>query len=139
MEKLTFSQNRVCQFCYTPIADQEHATRIFCVTTYDEYNKVSDCKTAYHRDLDEGDRERDRAIVNKHKGLEKSIANLIAIKGYIVQTKDLNEFGINLNSALSIDVGFDGNWTDGTLLARFNTFSVLANSITNTHKILING
>lgn len=134
MEKLTFSQNRVCQFCYTPIADQEHATRIFCVTTYDAYNKVSDCKTAYHRDLDEGDRERDRAIVNKHKGLEKSIANLIAIKGYIVQTKDLNEFGINLNSALSIDAGFDG-----TLLARYNTYSIQANAITNIHKILING
>ncbi len=134
MEELTFFQNRFCQFCFAPIADQEHASRIFCVTTYDEHNKVSDCKTSYHRDLDEGDRERDRAIVNKHKGLEKSIANLIAIKGYIVQTKDLNEFGINLNSALSIE-----NGDDGTLLARYNTYSIQANAITNIHKILING
>ncbi len=128
---LTFQLGRACKQCGEPIADQEHSTREFCDKYYDEYGKVYDCKTSYHRERDKPERDAQRDLINFHKEMAIRIHQLYTNRGDIVKTGDLDAFNILLTK--SIEFGISEN---GEMTSIFMGFKIITNPLTNNHKII---
>ena len=130
---LTYNQNRKCKWCFTPIADQEHLKREFCDKTYDENNKVKDCKTAYHRSKDQPIRELPSNIINNHKDYTIQFEQMIAKKGLEVYTQDIEAYDISLANSISFVLE-----RNGILISKFIHHTVVSNPNNHTHKITKN-
>ena len=128
---LTYYDERSCEFCFKPIADQEHATRRFCHKTYDYFGKVNDCKTAFHRLKDQPEREVQSSIINYHKSVAERINRMVETKGVLVSTEDLNAYEIQLCSPISYQLK-----SNGDLISDFLHHTIISNLKTFTHKII---
>lgn len=131
--KFAYALGRVCKKCGAPIPDSEHASREFCPVTYDENGKVRDCKTAYHRNNDKGDREIFAKIIANHKNVTTRIEFLMQKKGTLVSTKDLDTYEINLSDAISFSIS-----NNGIAVFTFLKHTITSNPFTEIHKISYN-
>ena len=130
-EAYTYYDERSCEFCNKPIPDQEHATRKFCPKSYDNFGKVKDCKTAFHRLKDQPEREVQSSIINYHKTVAERIDMMVKKKGSLVNTEDLNAYEIQLCSPISYQLK-----SNGEFISEFLQHTIISNLKTFTHKII---
>ncbi len=128
--QLTYNKKRECLQCGKPIADQKHATRIYCEKYYDQSGKVHDCKTDYNRALDEPERKIHSDLIRDQKFFAKQITAMIAKKGHEVTTDDLNAYDISLPESLKLEIK-----SNGIAISHFLQYTVTSYPTTNTHKI----
>ena len=128
----SYENGRRCLYCSKPIADQEHAARVFCEKYYDEMGKVHDCKTIYHRKHEKPDKLIQNSIGNSHRVISNKISSMICNRGLTVSTEDLNAYGIELTKAISFEI-----MSDGTLTTIFLGYRIVSNPKTNQHLISI--
>ena len=129
----TYYEGRACEHCLTPIPDQEHGTRRFCVKTKDAYGNVFDCKSDYHTEKDAPDKVVHVAPINKHKGIARRINDLLSKKSQIVTTQDLDAYDIDLQHSLEFILK-----SNGELISFFLEHKIITNPISKTHKIIPN-
>jgi len=128
----TFSyiQNRSCRYCKAPIPDNAHSSQEFCPKTYDENGKVRDCKTAYHRENDKPEREKQAEYNARNKALKSRIEFLIKKEGDQVTTELLDTYEIELNACLRYEIA-----PSGILTTYFLDYQIVSNPFNNIHKI----
>lgn len=129
--KPTFVLGRKCWNCGKPIADNEHAARVFCENSRDSTGKVQDCKTQYHRMMDFEEREKLREFKSTQRFIADQLSTLILKKGNIVSTTDLDAYDISLTNSMNYEIA-----DDGTLTSFFLKHTIISNK--NNHKILSN-
>jgi len=128
--ELNYLLNRECLWCKTRIADQEHLSLKFCPKSYDENGKVKDCKTCYHRSKDQPIREIHSGIINNHKDFTAQFEQMIAKKGFVVDTQDLDAYDILLKECISYEIK-----SNGLLISKFIHHTVESNPSSKKHKI----
>ena len=126
----TYFNNRKCEFCGEPIADQAKSTRTHCV--YDNTDGViKDCKTAKARQNDEEERELFRKHREIIKGIDKSISKMVKEKGYVVDLDALKAYDIDLCLGLTMEIKLNGQFT-----STYINYKIEGGPFESTFKIL---
>jgi hypothetical protein len=100
----SFNLNRKCNHCSTPIADQVHASTLFCAREELPDGSIKSCKDDYHAERYKQSNIRYKNIFNFHKRATDSISKLQAQKGGMVTIDDLDQYGIPLDRAAKIEI-----------------------------------
>lgn len=98
--KLTFLKGRKCEFCGTALADNLHESRKYCQPENFEDGTVKDCKVKCNNEKAGIKNKENKAIINEWKELLERVKKLVALKGNIVTTEDLNFHEISLFNAI---------------------------------------
>jgi hypothetical protein len=131
----TYHLKRECLFCGEPLPDQYSKKRTYCKEVRDENGKLKqDCKGSYNRMIDQPELEVHREIIKEHKTVDEMIEAMVAKKGNVVSTADLNAYDIQLTSSLKYKIS-----KNGTLESDFLKYTIVSNPNLNTHKIYSNG
>lgn len=127
----TYLEERACLNCGTPLADQLPGKRTFCKEERDKNGKlIKDCKGLYNRLINKPSRDEQKAIVNELRTTDERIERMVAKKGNLVTTEDLDAYDIQLSSPLSYNIN-----RYGQLTSLFLGFTIISNPISQTHKI----
>jgi len=131
----TYHLKRECLYCGEPLPDQYSKKRTYCKEVRNESGTlIKDCKGIYNRLLDQPELEVHREIIKEHKTVDEMIEAMVAKKGSVVSTADLNAYDIQLTSSLKYKVS-----KNGTLESDFMKYTIVSNPNLNTHKIYSNG
>jgi len=134
-ENWTYLDKRECLNCGEPLPDQYSKKRTYCKEVRDENgNLIKDCKGIYNRLLDQPELEVHREIIKEHKTVDDMIEAMVAKKGDMVSTADLNAYDIQLSASLKYRLS-----PNGTLESDFLKYTIVSNPIHNTHKIYSHG
>ena len=134
-QELTFNDNRACIHCGKPLPDQLSKKRIYCEEIRDQNgNLIKDCKGAFNRQKNKPEVEMHRDIINEHKTVDERIDAMVAKKGDIVTTEDLNAYDIRLDSSLKFKIS-----DYGLVESYFLKYLIISNPVFKTHKIIRNG
>lgn len=132
IKHFSYEKNRKCLHCEKPIPDHKSLKRVYCEIERDENDKIlKDCRGAYNRQKDKPEQVVHRAIINEQKSVDERIAMMIAKKGDIVSTADLDAYDIRLDSPLKYKL-----YNNGTLESHFLKYTITSNPINQTHKII---
>ena len=134
-ENATYTLKRACIYCGEPLPDHYSKKRTYCKEARDENGKmIKDCKGSYNRLIDKPELEVHREIIREHKTVDDMIEAMVAKKGNIVSTADLNAYDIQLSASLKYILS-----PNGTLESDFLKYTIISNPIHNTHKIYNHG
>jgi hypothetical protein len=97
----SYSQNRRCLHCNAPIADQEHALRLFCASKTEEDGSVTCCKDDYYIAIRKEEMAPYMDIAHFHRNMHQAIDALWWEHGEdTIDVEVLNGVGIQLHRAL---------------------------------------
>ena len=130
--QFNFTLSRACRQCKSSIPDQAHASQEFCPKTHDENGKVRDCKTAFHRENDKPEREKQAEYNSRNKEIKSRIEFLVKKHGDLVSTDILDTYEIELAYCIQYQVS-----KDGILTSIFLGYKIVSNPFNNIHKISI--
>lgn len=131
IENVAFNLKRECIYCGELLPEHYSKKRIYCKEVRDENGKLKkDCKGSYNRMIDQSELEVHREIIKEHKTVDDMIEAMVAKKGSIVSTADLNAYDIQLTSSLKYRIS-----ANGTLESDFLKYTIISNPNNQTHKI----
>lgn len=99
----TYYNGRECRFCQTEIADQEHASRIYCPREVLEDGSIKSCKDDYHSPIRKEKKSPFKGLVPHHEMMRDNIRELYQTVGEIVSTEQVNRHGIILNQPVAFE------------------------------------
>ncbi len=92
----SYTNNRKCLHCATPIADQAHASRKFCHREKLDDGTIKCCKDDFHSAKNKDTEDRLRSLALFHKKMHQRIEALVKANGYTVEHEQINRYRINL-------------------------------------------
>jgi len=131
--QLTYEKQRACLYCNEPIADQEHASRLYCERTEEIDGSVKSCKDDHHAALRKLEMGPFLAETYFYRDQDLILGALWQEgQGRLRNLEELNRTGLQLNRALNIEKSESGLWT-----FYFHRYAVMqASSL--TYKIVTN-
>ncbi|RYZ62765.1 MAG: hypothetical protein EOO14_01305 [Chitinophagaceae bacterium] len=100
----TYDRGRKCKFCQTPIADQAHGLQEYCEREVLEDGSVKSCKDDHNALLRKQSDEPYLRQMNFQKKMTAAISALYRAMGERVTLEQLNQYGIQLQRALDIQI-----------------------------------
>jgi hypothetical protein len=128
----TFKEGRKCLKCKSPIPDQVHKARKYCVTKRLPDGTVASCKDDYHSPIRKQRNEPFQKIALHHKVMHERIDQLLKAKGNIVTKEWLNTWGVILHRP------FEFRIEDGKFNFYYHQFLIIEVS-NNQYKISKHG
>ncbi len=104
----TYKDNRKCQHCVTPIADQTHALLKFCERKKMTDGSVLSCKDDFHTAKNKKENRSYRKLIAHHKSMDKRIHCLLRNVGPTVILEDINKYGIMLKRPIELSKSENG-------------------------------
>jgi hypothetical protein len=98
--KYTYVRGRRCEYCDAPIPDHIHDSRKYCIPEVFTDGSTNDCKVKCNNEKAGIKNKENKAIINEWKELLERVKKLVALKGNIVTTEDLNFHEISLFNAI---------------------------------------
>lgn len=96
----TYIKGRKCEYCGKPIADHLHDSRKHCLPEILSDGSLKDCKIKKNNEIMGIKNKENKAIINEWKQLLERVKKLVALKGSVVTTEDLNFHEISLLNAI---------------------------------------
>jgi hypothetical protein len=132
-EHYTFDNQRLCLNCRKPIPDQFNLKRNYCKKIRDANGTlINNCRGKFNRLKNKPEKDMHNAIIKEYKTVDDRIEAMVAKKGNVVSTADLNAYDINLTSPLNYIVH-----KNGFLESVFMRYKIASNPFNQTHKIEI--
>ena len=100
----TYDRGRKCKYCGTPIADQAHGLTEYCEREVLEDGSVKSCKDDHNAELRKVNDEPYLREMNFQKGQTTALHALVRSKGELVTLEELNQYGIQLHRALTLEI-----------------------------------
>lgn len=98
--KYTYKIGRKCEYCGEPIADHLHENRKHCLPEVYIDGSVKDCKVKRNNEKGGIKNKETKSILEEWKSVLVRVKKLVALKGNIVTTEDLDFHEISLLKAL---------------------------------------
>ncbi len=103
----TYYQKRKCLHCGSPIPDQAHAARKFCIPLKLPDGSIKNCKDDFHAENRKEENLPYRLIGEFHKRIHQNILNLYASEKEIVSLDKISQYGIDLSRPVKFIVDTD--------------------------------
>lgn len=100
----TYNTGRKCKHCQTPIADQAHGLQHFCEREVLEDGSVRSCKDDHNAHLRKLSDEPYLQEMNFQKKMSTALQALHQGVGQQVTLEQLNQYGIQLDRALRLEI-----------------------------------
>lgn len=128
----TYNKGRKCEHCQAPIPDHLHESRKHCLPVVYEDGSINDCKVKKNNEKAGIKNKENKAIIDEWKVLLERVKKLVALKGSVVTTEDLNFDEISLSNAIKNEKISD------KVIFLFRGFEISSYHWNNKHIIKLN-
>lgn len=127
---ITYHSNRKCGHCGKPIADQEHASRIYCPRKQYDDGSIENCKDAFWGEIKKTETDIYKRMVRYHKEVSDRLQHLYDLNLPEITLQVLDNTGIYFKKCL-----LRTETDDGLLAFYFVGYVIFVNPINNQLKI----
>ena len=128
---LTFIMGKACKYCDKPIADHEHASRIFCLKIILPDGSIQNCKDDYWAETRKNESDIYKIIALYQKKVSTILGYVYELNLPEITFETLDSMGIYLNRCL-----YRSPEENNIMTFYFVDFLVTIHSKTNTIKII---
>lgn len=127
----TFTMGKACKFCNEPIADHEHASRIFCPKIILLDGSIQNCKDDYWAETRKNESDIYKIIALYQKKVSATLGYIYDLNLPEITFETLDSVGIQLNRCL-----YRSPEENDIMAFYFVDYLVTIHSITNLIKII---
>lgn len=125
----TYSENRQCFYCGTPIPDQAHKGRLYCERKVLEDGSIENCKDDYWSAIRSEQNAEEKKPLSYHQKISNEISRLLQLNLPEYELEMLDSVGVKLHASLITEPIDKQNvafyYIDYCIVVNFNNYKAI--------------